>query len=408
VSFEGEGDQRRPLRFLGVALEITERRHAEERLRQAQKLESIGMLAGGVAHDFNNLLTVIMGNASAALAECPACEHSQAILSASERAAYLTKQMLAYAGKAPAITKIIDLNQLVSQSTPLLLAAIPKRVNLSFDLAEDLPCIEADPSQIEQILMNLVINAGEAMPPRTDGRIEIATSACEVTADMAGKHSDVYHAAAGPHVCLKVRDNGTGMEEATVARVFDPFFSTKFTGRGLGLAAVHGIVRAGSGFVDVRSSPGGGSIFRVYLPASGKECPSKAAGTDPRQQIRGSSTILVVDDEEMIRKLACMALRHHGYEVLEAKDGGDALHVLAGSPSLPSLVLLDLAMPVMGGDELAPILERKYPGLKIVISSGYPEDDARKRIPSEAVAGFLKKPYTVAMLAEKVGEALAG
>jgi CheY-like chemotaxis protein len=279
-------------------------------------------------------------------------------------------------------------------------------VSLDFNLAGDLPFLEADPSRVEQVLMNLVINAGEAIPPRRDGRIEIATSGCEVAPDMARRHSSAYDVAAGRFVCLEVRDNGAGMDEATISRVFDPFFSTRFTGRGLGLAAVYGIVRTSQGFIDVHSSPGAGATFRVFLPASEKTRSTEPAPAVP--QHRGHSTILVVDDEEMVRKLACMTLRRHGYEVLEAGDGRGALRVLADSGSLPSLVLLDLTMPVMGGDELVPILEEKYPGLKIIISSGYTEEHARKGFTSGSVAGFLQKPYTVVTLVEKIGEALDG
>ena len=242
VFFEGDGDQRRAVRFVGVNMDITERRHAEERLRQTQKLESIGVLAGGVAHDFNNLLTVIMGSASAALAECPSCEHSQAILSASERAAYLTKQLLAYAGKAN-IAKLVDLTELVSQSTALSLGFRSQESGLSFNLSKDLPCLEADPSQIEQILMNLVINAGEAIPPKADGLIEIATSGYEVTPELARLHSRSYDVAAGAMFAWKCGTTAAAWTKPPISRIFDPFFTTKFTGRGLGLAAVHGIVR---------------------------------------------------------------------------------------------------------------------------------------------------------------------
>ncbi len=407
--FEGEGDHRHAVRFVGVSMEITDRRHAEERLRQTQKLESIGLLAGGVAHDFNNLLTVIMGSASAALARSPSDEYSKSILAASESAAALTKQLLAYAGKGMVKVELVELTELVAQTTGLLSASVTKRTHLSYRLSKDLPCLEADPVQIEQILMNLVINAGEAIPPHSDGLIEIATSSCDVTPELARRqHSKGFDVAPGVHVCLEVRDNGAGMDEATISRIFEPFFSTKFTGRGLGLAALQGIVRTSKGFIEVRSSPGHGTTFRVYLPASKKSRLAERAPSPVRQQQRGSSTVLVVDDEEMVRKLACMTLKQYGYEVLDAKDGRGALQLLAEAPSLPSVVLLDLAMPVMGGEELVPVLQQKYPDLKIIISSGYPEEDARQGFSPGSVAGFLQKPYTGVTLVEKIRESLSG
>jgi PAS domain S-box-containing protein len=405
VFFEDRGPHR-ALRFVGVNLDITERKHAEERLWQAQKLESIGVLAGGVAHDFNNILTVIMGGASSAMEECPSCEHFRTILSASERAGYLTKQLLAYAGKAQHVVKTVELNAIVSQSTGLLSASVPKKVNVRIDLSKDIPCIEADPGQIEQILLNLVINAGEAIVPQHDGQIGISTGTCQVTPEMARRHSTAYDVSPGAYVYLEVRDNGAGMDQATVSRIFDPFFSTKFTGRGLGLAAVQGIVRTAKGFIDVRSSPGAGTAMRVLLPASRKKLLQERAPSAGLPQNRGS-TVLVVDDEPMVRKLAAMGLRRFGYEVLEAEHGKHALEVLANSSVLPSLALLDLAMPVMGGDELVPILREKYPAVRIIVSSGYPEEHACRSFASGAVAGFLQKPYTLAALAAKVGEALA-
>jgi two-component system, cell cycle sensor histidine kinase and response regulator CckA len=386
--------------------DTTERHHTEERLRQTQKLESIGVLAGGVAHDFNNILTVIMGSASEALAQCSTCEHSQAILLASKRAAYLTKQLLAYAGKGQAIKAVVDLRDLISQAEALLSAAIPKRVTLGFELSRDLACLEMDPSQVEQILMNLVINAGEAIPPKSDGQIVVAARNCAVTSEIAHCQSPTYDVAPGPYVCLEVRDNGTGIDQTTAANIFDPFFTTKFTGRGLGLAAIQGIVRASKGFVELRSSPDTGTTFQVFLPASEKKPSMVRARTTAPSQSRGPTTILVVDDEEMVRKMACTILKRYGYQVQEARDGRDALRVLAESSSLPSLALLDLAMPVMGGDELVPILEAQYPGIKIIMSSGYPEDEARKISPFDSVAGFLKKPYTGVTLAEKVARVL--
>ena len=395
-----------PGQFAAVLTDISEARKAEERLRQAQKLESVGLLAGGVAHDFNNLLTVIIGSASAALDECPSCEHSKAIVSAADRAAHLTKQLLAYAGKGQFVKKAVDVTEVVSQSEHLLAASVPKRVKMVLNLATDLPLIEEDPSRVEQILMNFVINAGEAIPPKTDGRIEITTGISDITPEAANQQSR-YNVVPGRYVWLEVRDNGAGMDEGTMSRIFDPFFSTKFTGRGLGLAAVDGIVRSSKGFINVRTFPGGGTAFRVYLPASGLKRTADPGASVEGFSRRSSSTILVVDDEDMVRRLACMILRRHGYEVLEATDGKDALHVLADFPSLPSAVLLDLAMPVMGGDELVPVLAERYPSLKIIVSSGYPEEEARAGCDG-AVAGFLAKPYTALTLTRKIDEILGG
>ncbi len=402
--------QGRLLRLCGIVRDVTERKRNEERLRQAQKLESIGLLAGGIAHDFNNLLAVIIGNADFALHKYPSIEEIQHIMTASERAAELTRQLLEYAGKGHFVATTFNLSDLVSCSTQLLSASIPKRVELVFDLSEQELPIKADPSQIDQVLMNLVINAGEAIRPHTDGRVEIATSICEVALETVRAHAPAFGARPGRFVCLAVTDNGSGMDEATLTQIFDPFFSTKFTGRGLGLAAVQGIVRSCGGFIDVHSSSGAGSTFRVFLPAAGKkpaaEIPAGVRPGGSRRRDRGHSGILVVDDEEMVRKLACMALRSHGYEVLAAKNGKDALEVLAGAAPLPALVLLDLTMPVMGGEDLVPILNQDYPRLGIIVTSGYPEEHARRVFPPGAVAGFLEKPYTMAMLTEKVEETL--
>jgi two-component system, cell cycle sensor histidine kinase and response regulator CckA len=387
--------------------DVTESQLASERLRQTQKLESISILAGGVAHDFNNLLTVIMGSASSALSECPECESARAILGASERAADLTKQLLAYAGKSRSAVKVVELPELVWEWKEALAAAIPKHVELAFSLARDLPRVEIDPNHIEQVLMNLVVNAGEAIPPQPGGRIEIAAYSRDVSTEEAHQRSLEYEVVAGLYVCLEVRDNGTGMEEVTLEHVFDPFFSTKFTGRGLGLAAVHGIVRSAGGFIEVSSSAGG-SIFRVLLPAVPAGQPGGPEPAVARSLDRGLSTVLVVDDEDMIRNLACLTLRRSGYEVLEARDGREALKILETAPVLPSVAILDLAMPVMGGDELIPILAQRYPDLKVIISSGFPEDDTRRGFRHGGIAGYLQKPYPVATLLSEVSEALGG
>jgi PAS domain S-box-containing protein len=393
-----------PGQFAAIFSDVTDRRMSEERSREAQKLETVGVLAGGVAHDFNNLLTVIMGSASSALEQCPKCEHSQAILAASQRAAFLTRQLLAYAGKGTNLVDVLDLSDVIAGSAQLLTATIPRRVDLNFDLAKGLPCIEADATRLEQIAVNLVINAGEAIPPNVEGRIAVSSSQLDVTPEIAKRHSQPWEFGPGTYVCLEVRDNGSGMDEATLAKIFDPFFTTKFTGRGLGLAAVQGIVRSSKGFIDVRSSPEEGSSFRVFLPASEKkrrtELPKQVLRS-PQQQ---SVSVLIVDDEEMVRTLARMMLRRHGYGTLEAENGKHALEVIGEAPAPPTIVLLDLAMPVMGGDQLIPILARDYPEMKIIVSSGYPEEEARRSFPRELAAGFLQKPYTGTALTEKVRE----
>jgi two-component system, cell cycle sensor histidine kinase and response regulator CckA len=240
--------------------DITERKLTEERLRQTQTLESIGLLAGGVAHDFNNLLSVIIGSAAMALHERPGCEDLSSILSAAERASALTRQLLAYAGKGRFVFEPIALSELVLRSSALLRASLPRRVNLNFALAENLPSVKGDAGQIRQILTNLVVNAAEAALPDTETVIVIATGTRTITSNTNGS--------AGFYVWLEVKDNGSGMDTATKPRIFEPFYSTKFTGRGLGLAAVQGIVRSHKGFIEVNSMPGEGTSFKVFLPAS--------------------------------------------------------------------------------------------------------------------------------------------
>ena len=404
--FDAEG---RSTGAVGIFIDITERKRTEERLRQAQKMESIGLLAGGIAHDFNNLLTVILGSADFALRRYPECGELRQVITSSERAAHLTRQLLAYAGKGQFLSETFDLSELVLRCKELLSASIPKGVKLRFALSHEGLPIRADSSQIEQVLVNLVINAGEAIPPETDGRIEVATSICVVPPEEVTAQASAYDAQAGPYVCLEVSDNGCGMDPETVAKIFDPFFSTKFTGRGLGLAAVQGIVRSCHGFIEVQSSPGAGSKFVVHLPlAAEKAISSVRATAGLRPRARGPATILVVEDEEMVRELACAALRDGGYGALEANDAKSALETLAGAASPPSVLLLDLTLPAMAAGELVPILNQKYPELRIIVTGDYPEEEARRGFLPGAVAGYLQKPYTVATLIETVERTLNG
>jgi PAS domain S-box-containing protein len=392
-----------------IMRDITERRQAEERLREFQKLESVGLLAAGVAHDFNNLLTVVMGNASMCVSG-RSCENARAVVTAANQAADLTRQLMAYGGKGHFVVEILDLTRIVSERKELLLTCVPKKVSIEYALSEGLPFIEADRSRIEQVLMNLVINAGEAISPHAGGRIHVSTKSALITDDMARKQSGYLDVKPGTYVCLEVSDNGSGMDPGVLARVFDPFFSTKFTGRGLGLAAVQGIVRSARGFIEVDSLQGRGSAFRIFLPAAAQKClPARVPVRTLFEGTRDTSkvTLLVVEDETLVRNLFCSILRNRGYQVLEARNGMEALQVLSQLKSLPSLVLLDLAMPVMGGDEVLPVLQEKFSSVKIVLCSGYAEEQARTKIASTAVSGFLQKPYTPEALLHKVEDVLS-
>jgi PAS domain S-box-containing protein len=375
-----------------IARDITERHTLEEQLRQTQKLESLGVLAGGLAHDFNNLLTGILGNASLAIEDA---RHPDVrarlsdILQTGERAAVLVRQMLAYAGKGRFVVEPLDVSGQVDEVVELLRSSTPKNVTLDLRLARDLPAVEADRSQIQQLILNLAMNAVEAIGVRP-GSVTIGTS---------GRETD-----GRPQVVLAVSDTGCGMDEATRSRIFEPFFTTKFTGRGLGLAAVTGIINAQKGSISVRTVPGGGSTFIVVLPAMAANPPA----FDPREQpdIRGNGHLLVVDDEERARDLARFALESCGYTVQLANDGKAAVEAFAAAPGSFSAVLLDLAAPEMNGEEALERMQEIRPGVRVVLSSRDTETEALRRFHGRRLAGFLQKPYTATALAYKIKQAL--
>ena len=384
-------------------------RASEERLRQAQKMESIGLLAGGVAHDFNNLLASVMGNASLLREEVSEekLEKVEAIIRASERAADLTRQLLAYAGKGRVVVAIHDFSHIVRDMTDLLRASIPKKVSLKLALPPDLPGVEADRGQLQQIIMNLVLNGAEAIGADRPGTLTVGAGAREVSA--AESVSDEITGrllAPGSYVWLEVADTGSGMDEATRMRIFDPFFTTKFLGRGLGLAAVAGIVQMHHGAIQLRTAPGEGATFHVYLPAGA------AAEVQPREarqaEARGTATVLVVDDESMVRDFARAALERFGYRVLTANDGREAVRVFEANAEEIGLVLLDLAMPVLGGDEAIGLLKSKSAGLRVIVMSGYGKSEVLKMFAGKGVSGVLQKPFTATRLAEEVRAVLAG
>jgi signal transduction histidine kinase len=386
----------------------TERRHLEEQLRHAQKLESLGLLAGGVAHDFNNLLTGILGNASLVLevvdAEPDVKSMLQDIIRASERAADLTRQLLAYAGKGKFVIEPMDASALVRNISELLRSSVPRTVELALQLHPDLPSVEGDASQIHQLVLNLILNAVEATGERP-GVVRVTTSVREVRPGDKVGHFRPDPPQPGLYVAVEVRDNGCGMTEMVKAQIFDPFFTTKFTGRGLGLAAALGIVRGHKGCIGVESVEGSGSCFTVLLPAQGTRNTPFTEETEltvqPLAQTAAGS-ILIIDDEDVVRRAARATLEHFGYIVFEASDGRDGADLFSRLHDRISAVLLDLTMPRMDGHEVWRYIRRVRPDMKIIVSSGYDEAEAMRQFTETTGLDFIQKPYTATALVRKI------
>jgi PAS domain S-box-containing protein len=379
-----------PLRMIGTHIDITARKNAEKerldfetRVQQAQKLESLGVLAGGIAHDFNNLLTWILGYADLALPHVPetspAHEFISEVINGGKRAAELTMQLLVYAGRAHTVPSSLNLSALVEEMVPLLQMSVSKKIALRWELAPDLPLVNADTAQIRQILMNLVINASEAVGDRC-GTITVTCGVKQREGD-----SQVY---------LQVADSGCGMSESTRKKIFDPFFTTKFTGRGLGLSAVLGIVRAHSGSITCKSKLGEGTTFTVLFPLA----TSTAKKSEP---VRTSSpaagrrcTVLVVDDENSVRQVAQLMLERAGFTVLSATDGLDALRIFREHPGEIELTLLDMNMPQMDGEETFREIRKIRSDAKVILTSGYSELYTQDRVRQyQHMVTFLQKPY---------------
>ena len=392
-----------------VARNVTERKQMEEQLRHTQKLESLGVLAGGVAHDFNNLLTGILGNSSLAL-ETISSHHPvrgllRDVVNASERASHLTRQLLAYAGKGRFIIEPLDLSALVREISSLVQASVPKNVQLRLELGAGLPLIQADASQIQQIIMNLVINGAEAIPLNDNGTVLVTTAVQNVDEHyLLGTLGGALELEPGRYITLEVHDTGCGMDEETLSRIFDPFFSTKFTGRGLGLAAVQGIVRGHKGAIKVYSTPGKGTTFKVLFPSTEESIPHKKVVIP--QVATKDEVILVIDDEEIIRRTAKAMLERHGYTVVVAENGKEGVELFQVLAEKVSAVLLDMTMPVMNGEEAFSRMKAIKPGVKVILSSGYNEVEAIRRFTGKGLAGFIQKPYSSMALAEKMGSVL--
>jgi PAS domain S-box-containing protein len=387
--------------MMGVCMNITERKKVQQQLQQTQKMESLGLLAGGVAHDFNNLLTGILGNARMALDRLAPGDPAQPLLRdvvlASRRAADLTRQLLAFAGKSRLAIEDIEVSSLIAELIPLVSKSIPDGAQISLNLAP--MSIRADTSQIQQLVMNLIINAAEAIGAGNSGTVYITTRVREM-------RTPFEQLPPGTYGCLEVRDTGCGMDEGTSARIFDPFFSTKFTGRGLGLAAALGIVRRHQGAITVKSTPGSGSTFTVLFPARRREAATREAEPEPRH-LSGSGTILVVDDEDLVLRLAQAALAAFGYIPLAAANGPAALEILRTHAGPLHAVVLDLMMPGMNGEETLQQIRAIRPDLPVVIASGCGEIEVGQRFAGKGANGFLPKPYTARQLARAIREVLA-
>jgi signal transduction histidine kinase/ActR/RegA family two-component response regulator len=382
-----------------------QRGQLEEQLRQAQKMEALGRLAGGVAHDFNNLLTVIKGHGELLIDRMKPADatygSTQQIVKTADRAASLTRQLLAFSRMQVLQPRILDLNALVADMSKLLRRLVREDIEFGFRLGDSLGRVMADPGQIEQVLLNLSVNASDAMP--NGGKLTIQTQRLKVDEAYAGARPPLKP---GEYVQLAVTDTGHGMDAATKSRIFEPFFTTKESGKGtgLGLATVYGVVRQSGGFIWVESSPGEGSRFEVYLPRAVEKQKAVSWERIPARARQGTETILVVEDEDEVRSLASEFLRSAGYNVLTAKDGLEALEISKRRGSTIQLLLTDIVMPKMRGTELAHELRARFPNLKIVYMSGYLEQDT---FGGEALerAMLLQKPFSRDTLVAQIGEA---
>jgi CheY-like chemotaxis protein len=382
-------------------------------------MEAVGLLAGGIAHDFNNLLSVIVGYAALDLEllepESPLRGDLSEVLKAADRASELTRQLLAFSRQQVLLPRVLDVNQVVAELERMLRRTLGDDVQLTLQQAPELGAVRADRGQLEQVIVNLAVNARDAMP--TGGTLTIETANVELGPGNDGAHAD---AAPGAYTLIAVSDSGHGMDEATRARVFDPFFTTKDLGKGtgLGLSTVWGIVTQSGGHVAVQSAPGAGTTFRVYLPRvdgattdvaepETRFAPGRAAqGLTAAAGLDGSETVLVVEDEEQVRTLVRTTLRRHGYTVLEAQNGGEAFLICEQHRARIDLLLTDVMMPRMNGPELAQRLLAMRPELRVLFTSGYAENWFEQRAELDADVAFLPKPFTPDALLLKVREAL--
>ncbi|WP_373060702.1 ATP-binding protein [Gemmatimonas sp.] len=395
--------------LVGISRDITDRKLAEvqrnqlqQELQQSQKMEAVGQLAGGIAHDFNNLLTIITGHSGLLLSlpdSSPDVQESvQEISDAADRAAALTRQLLAFSRQALLLPEVIDVNAIVLNTSKLLRRLIGEDISLSTTLDSHVAAVRADPSQLNQILMNLALNARDAMP--TGGALSIETRNVEVDHTFTGMQLGVPH---GPHVMLRITDSGTGMTPDVLSRIFEPFFTTKGLGKGtgLGLSMVFGIVQQSGGGIHVHSEAGHGSTFRIYLPAVSTSV-STIVENGTGSVRGGAETILLVEDDSGVRALALRALQSQGYDVLTARDGVEALEVVASTAKPIALLVTDVVMPNMSGPALVEALRERLPQIAVLYMSGYTDDAVLRHGVLEAEVDLMSKPFTASTLAQKV------
>jgi PAS domain S-box-containing protein len=393
--------------MLSLAADITEMRQLEVQYRQAQKMEAVGRLAGGIAHDFNNLLTAIIGTTALVLEdlglEARARLDIQEIEKAAKRAAGLTRQLLIFSRQQVLEPRALDLNALVANLEKMLHRLIGEDIELRTKPAAALGAVRADPGQLEQAIVNLVVNARDAMPQ--GGRLTIETAEVELDRSYVAGHVPTQP---GPYVLLAVSDTGVGMDGATKARLFEPFFTTKEPGQGtgLGLATVYGIVKQSGGYVWAYSELGHGTTFKIYLPRVAETAEAPEATTGSPTPVRGSETVLVVEDQEEVRKLTKRVLAARGYTVLAARNGVEALEIIAQHPTQIHLMVTDVVMPGMSGRELAQLASAKRSDLKVLYVSGYTGEAVLQHRLLEPGVAFLQKPFTPDVLARKARELL--
>ena len=387
-----------------------ERRNIEKHMQQMQRMESLGVLAGGIAHDFNNLLQTIMGNVSLAKLEAEdqvaLMENLDQIDSAARSAAALTKQMLAYGGKGRFLVRPLSLSKIIENIRPLIEASVAKRAKLDLDLAKDLPRVEGDKHQVSQVIMNLIANAAEAQQD-PKGTITITTKTVNANQEYLSEFVHFSTLDEGDYVLLSVEDEGVGMDKETIDRACEPFFTTKFTGRGLGLAAVHGIVRGHGGAFSITSTKNHGTTVRLLFPIfQGQELTEKTPAILPKEWT-GSGTILVVDDDKSIRLVARRILEGVGFSVLTAKDGNDALNIFADNEKDIVLVILDMTMPNMDGAQTYEKLHEMNSIVPVLLVSGYDEQETKRRFSGAGLAGFIQKPFDRNILLDTIKDVLS-